>query len=89
MSLAFNGTAIMVWALMHNNGLKLEAVLDGREIAGPYLKYHIEFCRGFLLAHGLLQGPHVLELTVAKPSKRHNKLANPTAEIGYLGIAHK
>jgi len=89
MSLVFEGTAVIVWGLMSYNGLKVNATLDGKEIIGPYLKYSTEFGKGFILAHGLPHTKHVLHLTVAEKSQRHNKLENPTAQIGYLGIACK
>lgn len=82
----FQGTAVAVFGLMYNNGLKVNAVLDGKKIPGPYLLHFIEFGKGFVLSHGLPFGQHCLELTVAEPSKRHNKLENPTAQIGYLGV---
>ena len=89
MTVAFRGTAVMVWALCYNNGLKVQAVLDGEKIAGPYLKYQTEFCRGFVLAHGMPLGEHVLELTVDQPITRQHRLENPTAQIGAIGIADK
>lgn len=89
MTLAFRGTAVSVFGLMHHNGLKLEAELDGQEIAGPYLRHFIEFGKGMILAHGLPDGEHVLKLTVAEPSKRHNKLAEPAAQIAFIGVAGK
>jgi hypothetical protein len=89
LTLEFEGTAVAVFGLMYHNGLKLEAVLDGKEIAGPYLRHFIEFGKGMVLAHGLPGGKHVLQLAVSQPSRRHNKLAHPTAAIGYIGIAGK
>ena len=89
MTLEFSGTAVMLWCLLFYNGLKVEAVLDGEELAGPYLRYPIESGRGFVLAHGLEAGRHELKLTVAPPSRRHNKWPNPTAQIGGVGIACK
>jgi len=89
LTFTFEGTAASVFGLMFNNGLKLEAELDGRELPGLYLRHFIEFGKGLVLAHGLPQAEHVLKLTVGKPSKRHNKLANPTAQIGSLGVASK
>ena len=87
MSLEFDGTAVMIWGLLYYNGLKVDAVLDGRELVGPYLRYPTEAGRGFVLGHGLAQAGHRLELTVAEPSKKHNKWANPTAQIGGIGVA--
>jgi len=89
LTFTFQGTAVAVFGLMYNNGLKLEAELDGEDIAGPYLRHFIEFGKGMVLGHGLPHGEHVLKLTVAQPSKRHNKLQNPTAQIGCLGVACK
>ena len=77
LTLKFKGTAVAVFGLMYNNGLKCEAVLDGKELSGPYLRHFIEFGKGLVLAHGLPNQEHVLQLTVAEPSKRHNKLDNP------------
>ena len=89
MRLQFDGTAVMIWCMLYYNGLKVDAVLDGEELAGPYLLYPTEAGRGFVLAHGLAQGSHTLALTVAAPSKRHNKWPNPTAQVGGIGIASK
>jgi hypothetical protein len=89
MTFRFDGTAVAVFGLMYHNGLKLDAELDGEEVRGAYLRHFIEFGKGLVLAHGLEPGPHELKLTVAEPSKRHNKLPYPTAEIGYLGVAAK
>lgn len=87
LSFTFTGTAVAVFGLMYNNGLKLEALLDGEELAGPYLRHFIEFGKGMVLAHGLPHGEHRLELTVGETSERHHKLDNPTAQVGYIGIA--
>jgi hypothetical protein len=87
MTLKFQGTAVAAFGLMYNNGLKLEAVLDGKEIPGAYFRHVIEFGKGVILAHGLPAGEHVLTLTVAEASKRHNKLDNPTAQVAYLAVA--
>ena len=87
LTLRFKGTAAAVFGLMYNNGLKLEAVLDGKELAGAYLRHFIEFGKGVVLAHGLPMAEHVLQLTVGAPSQRHNKLENPTAQVAYLAIA--
>jgi hypothetical protein len=85
----FEGTAVAVYGLVFHNGLKLEAVLDGEAVAGPYLRHQIEFGKGMVLAHGMAPGKHVLELTVGQPSKRHNKLGNPVAQLAYIGVAGK
>jgi len=87
LSFTFTGTAVAVFGLMYNNGLKLEAVLDGEPVAGPYLRHFIEFGKGMVLAHGLPNAEHRLELTVGEASARHNKLENPSAQIAYLGVA--
>jgi lysophospholipase L1-like esterase len=89
MTLKFKGTAVAVFGLMHHNGLKAEAELDGKEIPGAYLRHVIEFGKGIVLAHGLPDGEHVLKLTVAEASKRHNKHENPTTRIAYFGVAGK
>lgn len=89
MTLTFRGTGVAVFGLLYHNGLKVEAEVDGRAVPGAYLRHCIEFGKGTILAHGLPDGEHVLRLTVAAPSKRHNKLENPTAQIGYLGVIGK
>ena len=86
-SLRFTGTAVMLWALVSYNGLNVSASLDGKEVSGAYLKYTLEFGRGFVLAHGLPHSEHVLELQVDQPNKRHNKLENPTAQLAAVGVA--
>lgn len=88
-TLKFKGTAVAAFGLMYHNGLKLEAVLDGKEIPGFYVRHFIEFGKGLILAHGLPPGEHELKLTVEQPSKRHNKLENPVAQLAFLGIAAK
>lgn len=85
--LEFKGTAVALFGLMYNNGLKVNAVLDGEPTPGPYLRHFIEFGKGFVIAHGLPNKEHVMELTVGEASKRHNKLGDPTAQIAYIGIA--
>ena len=87
LTMTFTGTAVTVFGLMYNNGLKLEAVLDGEPVPGAYLRHTIEFGKGLVIAHGLELREHVLELTVSAASKRHNKLENPTAQIAFLGVA--
>ena len=90
MKLSFTGTAVAVWTMLQPNGLKVDVLLDGKEERGLYLKMAGCFAGfGFVVAHGLPHGEHVLELTVAKASKRHNKLDNPTADIAYFGVAAK
>lgn len=89
LTLTFTGSAVCIWGLMYNNGLKLNAVLDGEKVAGPYFRHVIEFGKGFVVAHGLPQRAHVLELTVGESNKKHNKQPNPSAQIGYIGIACK
>ena len=89
-TLTFTGTAVAVWTHLQPNGLKVDVLLDGKEERGLYLK--MAGCStgfGFVVAHGLPHGEHVLELTVAQPSKRHNKLENPTADIAYFGVASR
>ena len=89
MTVVFQGTSVMVWALCYNNGLKVQALLNGEKISGPFLKYPTEFCRGFVLAHGMPHREHVLELTVGQPGRRQNRLENPTAQIGAVGITNR
>lgn len=82
----FQGTAIGLQCLVSCNGLKLEAKVDGEEVPGAYTNFGIEFGKFFLLAHGLAPGEHVLELEVAPPMSKKNKLDDPTAQIGYLCV---
>ena len=89
MTFQFTGPAVGLFGLVYNNGLKVEAALDGKQIAGPYLRHFIEFGKFFMLGHDLPEGEHLLELTVAPPSARHNKLQNPLAQIGGLAVAAK
>jgi hypothetical protein len=88
MTFRFAGTAVAVWGLMYNNGLKVKATLDGEKVRGPYLRHFIEFGKGAVLAHGLPNEEHELVLTVSKASKRHNKLDAPRGQIGYITVAH-
>jgi hypothetical protein len=87
LTFAFTGTAVGALCLVHPNGLKIEARLDGKDVAGPFTNFGIEFGKFFMLAHGLPSGGHVLELEVGKPMARRNRLEDPTAEIGYLCVA--
>jgi hypothetical protein len=89
MRFRFKGTAIGLFGLVYNNGLKVEAVLDGEAVAGPYLRHVIEFGKFAMLAHGMPDAEHLLELTVGEASARHNKLANPRAQIACLCVASK
>ena len=86
LTFTFTGTAIGMQCLVSCNGLKIEAKLDGKEIAGPYTNFHIEFGKFFLLGHGLESGEHTLELEVGQPMTKKNKLEDPTAQIGYLCV---
>ncbi|MBS3762708.1 MAG: SGNH/GDSL hydrolase family protein [Planctomycetes bacterium] len=87
MEFTFEGTAVAVWGLMYNNGLKVKAKIDGEKTPGPYLRHFIEFGKGAVLAHGMENTEHKLELVVSEPSKRHNKLDNPSAQIAYIAVA--
>ncbi len=87
LTFTFKGTAVGLWTLVYQNGLKIEAVLDGKEIRGAFTKFHLQFGKFFTLAHGLENREHTLRLTVAPPSAKLHKLENPTAEIGYIAIA--
>lgn len=87
LTLRFRGTAVALFGLMYHHGLKGEATLDGQDIPGAYLRHFIEFGKGTVLAHGLPLGEHTLELRVGQPVKRHHKLPDPRACLGYLGIA--
>ncbi len=86
LTFTFTGTAIGMQCLVSCNGLKIEAKLDGKEIAGPYTNFGIEFGKFFLLGHGLEPGEHTLELEVGQPMAKKNKLEDPTAQIGYLCV---
>ena len=87
LTFTFTGTAIGALCLVYCNGLKIEAKLDGKDIAGPYTNFGIEFGKFFMLEHGMQPGEHVLELEVGQPMTKRNKLQDPTAEIGYLCVA--
>jgi lysophospholipase L1-like esterase len=87
LTFTFTGTAIGALSLVYPNGLKMEATLDGEDVPGPYTNFMMEFGKFFMIAHGLENTEHVLELTVAEPMSRKNKLPDPTAEIGYLCVA--
>jgi len=86
LTLTFNGTAIGSICLVTCNGLKIEAKLDGEDVAGPYTNFGIEFGKFFMIGHGLAPGEHVLELEVAGPMSKKNKLEDPTAQIGYFCV---
>jgi len=86
LTFTFTGTAIGALCLVYCNGLKIEAKLDGKEIAGPFTHFNIEFGKFFMLGHGMEEGEHVLELEVGKPMGKKNKLEDPTAQIGYLCV---
>ncbi|MFW6457091.1 MAG: hypothetical protein ACOC0A_02245, partial [Planctomycetota bacterium] len=83
----FECTACAVWGLMYNNGLKVQATLDGEKVRGPYFRHFIEFGKGAVLAHGLSNERHELELEVKAASQRHNKLDAPSAQIAYITVA--
>lgn len=87
LTFTFKGTGIGVFCQTYNNGLKIEAVLDGKEIAGPYTNYPVEFGTFHMLGHGLKYGEHVLELAVGDKMKNRNRLADPTGRIAYLCVA--
>jgi len=83
----FTGTAVGTFSHVYNNGLKLEAKIDGVDAVGPFTNFTVEFGNFDMIAHGLPLKEHILELTVAKPMKRLNNLEDPTARLGYIGIA--
>ena len=66
---------------MSVNGLKLNAILDSDEVAGPHLNRPVEFRKGLMPAHGLAHGEHVLENIVGSPRKRQNKYPKPTGNV--------
>ena len=86
LTFSFTGSAIGALCLVYCNGLKLEAKLDGKDIAGPYTNFGIEFGKFFMLEHGMEPAEHVLELEVGRPMTKKNRLEDPTAEIGYLCV---
>ena len=86
LTFTFTGTAISAICLVHCNGLKINAKIDGRDIAGPFTHFGMEFGKFFMMEHGMEPGEHILELEVAGPMSKKNKLENPTAEIGYLCV---
>jgi len=89
LTFTFSGTAIGAIALVYCNGLKVEAVVDGEKVIGPYTNFSIEFGKFFLMKHGMENREHVLELAVAEPMRRQNKLEDPQAQIGYLCVAKR
>ncbi|MBN1435691.1 MAG: SGNH/GDSL hydrolase family protein [Sedimentisphaerales bacterium] len=89
LTFTFEGTAIGAICLVNCNGLKIEARLDGRDIAGPYTNFGVEFGKFFMLEHGMEDGEHVLELEVGQPMTRRNRLEDPKAQIGYLTVASR
>lgn len=82
----FSGTGIGMLSGVHANGLKIEAVLDGKEIVGPYTNWLVDFGNYEVLAHGLGEGEHVLRLEVGSPQRGKN-VEDPTVRIGYFGVA--
>jgi len=86
LTFTFTGTAIGTLCLVTCNGLKIEARMDGRDVAGPYTNFGIEFGKFFMIEHGMAPGEHVLELEVGQPMAKKNKFENPTAQIGYLCV---
>jgi lysophospholipase L1-like esterase len=84
----FTGTAIGTVTMMQPNGLKLEAVLDGKEVVGPYTNWVADFCRVELMAHGMENREHVLELSVSAPQRGKNQ-EDPTARVAYFCVAAK
>lgn len=86
LTFTFTGTAIAAVPMQHPNGLKLEAVLDGKEIAGPYTNWVADFGRTMLLEQGMENTEHVLELTVGTPLRGKN-LDDPTVRLAYLGVS--
>lgn len=83
----FTGTAIGLFCLTYNNGLKIETVVDGEEVPGPFTNYVVDYGTYHPLKHGLENGEHVLELTVGTPMKTKNRLEDPTARIAYIAVA--
>ncbi len=81
----FTGTAIGTVSMMQPNGLKLEATLDGTEVVGPYTNWVADFCRVELIAHGMENREHVLELSVSGPQRGKNQ-QDPTARIAYFCV---
>jgi hypothetical protein len=84
---AFTGTAVGLFCLTYNNGLKIETVVDGRAVPGPFTNYVVEYGTYHPLAHGMDYGEHVAQMTVGKPLKTKNRLEEPTARIAYLAVA--
>jgi len=87
LTFTFTGTAVGMACLVYCNGLKIEAKIDGKEVAGPYTNFVIEFGKFYMLEHGMENKEHVLELEVGQPMKKQNKLEDPTAQIGYFLVA--
>ena len=87
LTFTFTGTAVGMFQLMYNNGLKVHARVDGEEVPGPFTHYIVEFGTFHMLKHGMENREHVLELVVGQPRKRRNKDADPTARLAYLAVA--
>lgn len=87
LTLTFKGSAIGAICVVHPNGLKIEAKIDDEPVPGPFTNFGIEFGKFFLMKHGMEDTDHTLRMEVATPSSRHNRLPDPTAQIGYLGVA--
>lgn len=79
----FTGTAIATVTMMYPNGLKMEAVLDGEEVVGPYTNWVADFGSFGIIRHGMEDTEHTLELTVAGPQKGKNQ-EDPTARLAYF-----
>lgn len=86
LTFSFTGTAIGTLSFGHNNGLKVNARIDGEDAVGPYSNFAVEYGAFDLIRHGLDKGEHLLELEVGQPMKRKNFLDDPRAMIAYLAV---
>ena len=53
LTFTFTGKAIGTLCLVHPNGLKIEAKVDGQDVAGPFTNFPIEFGKFFMLKRGM------------------------------------
>jgi len=83
----FRGRAIGTICHVYDNGLKVQAWIDGDEVAGPYTNYREAFGNFDMLRHGMEDTEHEIRLEVGQPRKRRNVVEDPQARVGYFAIA--
>lgn len=85
LELEFEGSALALLMLMHNNGLPFAVEIDGEACDAVSSRHTIEFTQGAMVTHDLDPGPHHLRLTVQHPGPEH-RLEHPAARLGYIAI---